>query len=927
MELANSMKSFNTLWNKPVIVLDDSMTFGNLRLSNSKHTCPNGFELPSSGLKTKENYLDSIIEDNTENYDVLNYYETFPASNQVSSIDWYRNEITSNKQRKCMFTSVRESSNDAHKKNNNNSEVSTSPPASDESFSTLVNNHKYNNNIKNPKAESFNSCRPLRVFNRNGKPLSDRKGRPLIDIMGQSLVIFDEHGRLVSDSRGNQIFNCLGESAVFSNTNLFVSPLEEEPEIPLLDIDKKHILFLYDSKGHPMTDYLGRPLVKASGSLMFGISQNEQINFERLKHNKLKNMYGKAPLENCVRHIQIFDGDLKSLTDENGKMFKSAKIFCNKNGMPVCDATGRPCLYKYGSRIMESPTLRRNATEQKGGDMENEENSGSNKPKLKPNSGFLNTATEDKFKRRKSDSGIVYKDGSSDSSFFETKFDGGKSQYTDFDQTSQKFSDNADKLCIEDKIEPQKEENISIDNNNDQPSENFPDTGIAEYQNTTSPRKQLKHNFTKCKHKFGTIYGSKEAVVLFDGSKRMKNHKSLMNTVAFKTLKGSRQKKICHSVWKRKPYKEMFKTNFMEYFKNAIHFAETMQNTNDMLYNDYGKPIKDMYGHFLYDKYGIPMTGANGVKLSDQARHALRLKLRNIPVIPINQINPLDKENIKKALTLNQSMDQFGQPNYDKCGRPLYDLFGKLIYDSYGRPLTDAFGRPLIDAIGQPMMDSKGNVLTSVSGISNSDELTDVFGRRLYDKKGRPLFDSYGRPRFDIFTNAIYDNCGRPATDGNGCTLYDFLNQPIKPFPEKPLYRNARVSLPKYIDQILTMPSMHILLKYSRTSLNDAFGGPLFDDFGRPMYNKIGKPVYDKYGRPLYNKDGKPLCDCYGRPLSEDICKSSNDTTLSVVDSLKLLKLTKESSKWMEIKRSEMQALKDTKSQVLGKFSLKSGRK
>lgn len=819
---------------------------------------------------------------------------------------------------------------------NNISNSTTKEIKSSESFLTSVAFNKQTNYFSSCK-DSYN-FKTLRLFNRNGKPLTDRMGRPLLGILGQPLVNIDDEGRLISDAKGNQVFNCLGESAIYSTTNLYIPPSDEEPGIPLLDIDRKHILFLYDNTGHPMTDSLGRPLLKASGNLMFGIGPTEHLNLNEYKHYSLKTIYSKAPLENFVRLVQIFDSSLKPLTDEYGKPLSSSKIICNKHGMPMCDSDGHSLFFKHATRVLTVPAknidnkskLVANLT-QHDSDLKSSKDS-FDKP-ISDSNKFISLKeyclAQSKIHTNKCENDKIFNDN-----YYENILNNNedfksptvKSPLEVPERSEHHFTDLAvNSSCNKKQIVYCNSKSVDInpttleDLNISRTDLNFPGatSNIIKQDYICAVSHSNKYiNFGKESVKHGEN-STGEAVVLFDGRKKINNKKSSSNVLAIKDIRNGR---IGHSFMKRKPYKNMFRTNFLQYFKNAVNMTNLKYTDDRPIFNDYGKPMKDFYGSLLYDKYGIPLTGADGIKLSEKSRQILRLKLRNIP---INKDKTIKGEALMNAFTYNKSCDQYGDPYYDKHGRPLYDLFGKLIYDIYGRPLTDAFNRPLIDAIGQPLMDSKGNVLTSDSKSSKTTTMVDVFGRHLYDKHGRALFDLYGRPRFDIYTNAVYDVCGRPATDGVGVKLYDFLNKAIQPYPEKPFYKNARAQLPKYIDRILTTPSLHLVLKYSHASLKDVFGGPLFDDFGKPLYNKIGKPLYDKYGRPLYDKDGRPLCDRYGRPLSEEIRQSPDDTTVSVVDSLKLLKLTKESSMWMEIKRSQTQALKQTESGVLGKTSLK----
>lgn len=820
---------------------------------------------------------------------------------------------------------------------NNISNGTTKEIKSSESFLTRVAFNKQTNYFSSCK-DSYN-FKTLRLFNRNGKPLTDRMGRPLLGILGQPLVNIDDEGRLISDAKGNQVFNCLGESAIYSTTNLYVPPSGEEPGIPLLDIDRKHILFLYDNTGHPMTDSLGRPLLKASGNLMFGIGPTKQLDLNEYKHYSLKTIYSKAPLENFVRLVQIFDSNLKPLTDEYGKPLSSSKIICNKHGMPMCDSDGNSLFFKHATRVMTVPEnkidFKSKQIEKLTQDSDLKSSKDSFDKPIYDSKKFISLKeyclAQSKINTINYENDKIFNDNDYENipnnrPNEDLKSPTVKSPLEVPERSEHQFTDSAVDTDYNKKqivycasnsvnINPTAVEDFRISCRDLNMSGVTSNVTKQDYNCTVShSTKYINFGNETVKHGENT---TGEAVVLFDGRKKINNKKSSSNVLAIKDIRNGR---IGHSFMKRKPYKNMFRTNFLQYFKNAVNMANLKYTDDRPIFNDYGKPMKDFYGSLLYDKYGIPLTGADGIKLSEKSRQILRLKLRNIP---INKDKTIKGEALMNAFTYNKSCDQYGDPYYDKHGRPLYDLFGKLIYDIYGRPLTDAFNRPLIDAIGQPLMDSKGNVLTSDSKNSKTTTMIDVFGRHLYDKRGRALFDMYGRPRFDIYTNAVYDVCGRPATDGVGVKLYDFLNKAIQPYPEKPFYKNARALLPKYIDRILTTPSLHLVLKYSHASLKDVFGGPLFDDFGKPLYNKIGKPLYDKYGRPLYDKDGRPLCDRYGRPLSEEIRQSPDDTTVSVVDSLKLLKLTKESSMWMEIKRSQTQALKQTESGVLGKTSLK----
>uniref|UniRef100_A0A1B6LHV4 Uncharacterized protein n=1 Tax=Graphocephala atropunctata TaxID=36148 RepID=A0A1B6LHV4_9HEMI len=940
------MKPSSRKWGaREVSVLDASLTFENFRFLNSKSISKSPNELQCKEIHRNFNF--TALESSTN---VQSFFLSKKSKNDFKCSDIESNFTSiSQVQEKCLdknlksvnclwqfeptnsksvFTNAKEAKYQSYDGNDSALSISTQEINSDESFLTMMTRTKRKFEFINPKDEFPDYSKALRLFNKNGKPLTDRMGRPLVDILGQPLVVLDNQGRIISDMRGNQVFNTLGESGIYSSTNLFLSPSEEEPGIPLLDIDKKHILFLYDNKGHPLTDCLGRPLVKASGSLMIGMDPREMINVDLYKENQLRSLYGKAPLENFVRRVQIFDSLLQPLTNEDGKVLIEAKIICNKSGMPMCDKNGRPLFFKYGARIItpqpESLDNKNKIQTKESHHKFSSQDEPQKSCELLKITTNLDTKKSLQVIGTKLHSKVVITED-------EINDDNNHSQNLGFKSTlftSNDVSTNETKSALGN-LNNANTLNPTVPSKNIWSNGENPNKVLQESLNA-EPNNIIIHNVTKIPSQWDQDSGidkrkdSSEAIVIFDASKKMDKHtKSSMNTTALNNIK-SRQ--MDHRVVKRKLNKNVYTTNFVQYFKNALNLTGSNQNSNNMSYNDYGTPMKDLYGNLLYDKFGIPLTGAQGRKLSEKARHTLRMKLRSIPVLPVNKKNVKDGKNKMQALACNESHDQFGNPYHDKYGRPVYDMHGNLIYDTFGRPLTDAYGRPLIDGIGQPLMDSQGNVLTAGINTSAKTTPTDLFGRHLYDKHGRSLFDSYGRPRFDIFTNAIYGSCGRPATDGNGNIFYDFLNKPIQPHPSKPLYKNVRTLLPNFIDQILAMPSLRRVLKYSWTSLTDAFGGPLFDDFGRPLYNKIGKPLYDKYGRLLYKKDGKPLCDCYGRPLSEEIQQSPDDQTLSVVDSLKLLKLTKESNEWMEVKRSQTQNVKPTDSGTLDKtFIMKVG--
>lgn len=635
--------------------------------------------------------------------------------------------------------------------------------------------------------------KPLRLFDKQGKPLTDRIGRPLLDIFGVPKVLIDSEGRPICDGYGDPVFNALGVSTVYADTNPTISPINEvESGIPLLDITKKHVVFLYDSKGNPLTDFVGRPLLKSSGSALFGMPSKKSEN-----QNYLKPLYGKSPIENVVRNIQIFDSDGNPLTDEEGVLlsdqYSCPKIVCNENGMPICDVHSKPLSFKYGKRI----SLHR---------------------------GNMTDTNENSLRK-------IVKHKNSDT-----------------------LSNLVEK--VNSIIEKTIEDNYSSRNNKQFPTNK---DNRVEIQSNICYRKQT--------------YKTKKSKLLFMNKYFNKGSKPLSDN------------------------------DFLHYYRKSIH-----SQISSSVYNEYGKPLRDHHNNFLYDKYGIPLTGENGVKLSCKARQILREKLKNVPI-------PNPKEfNVELKTTSESSFydkyDSFGRPAFDKWGRPLYDLYGKLIYDSYGRPLTDAYGRPLTDSIGQPLLDSDGHILTARSSQNGSNPfLYDIFGRPTHDRFGNILFDIYGRPKYDIYTNSIYDNIGRPVTDANGIVLKDSSGNNLCPFPNKPLYKDTKKMLSIHIDKLLSMPIMNKIIMWKQQNLVDAFGGPLFDDFGRPMYSKFGIPLFDKYGRPLYNKNGKPFCDIYGRPLSEEIRSEPPQDTLSVIDSLKLLKLSGDTSKWMETNEYQLRFL------------------
>ncbi|XP_054282271.1 uncharacterized protein LOC128999676 [Macrosteles quadrilineatus] len=757
---------------------------------------------------------------------------------------------------------------------------------------------------------------PLRLFSKSGKPLTDQKGRPLANIFGEKLVIFDDEGKVVSDLRGNQVFNCLGESAIYPSTNLNIPPSDNEPDIPLLDIGRGNILFLYDNTGHPLTDCFGRPLLYASGKPMIGMRAKDKVDISNHEGHSLKKIYSRKPLENLIRHVQIFNSTGKPLTDGCGRLLEDASIICNKNGMPMCTSNSQPLYFKYGNKIA--------LAKRKNINMDNiEEN-------VKLESEFLqlsdsradltSMAIEKSFdgigkdKDEQKVGKVKFADGFMSDRFVKYSNENDILGSVDFENPD---LSNDSKTTLLSTVENNVDKNLENKNETihitDTPkTENMADI-LEKQENQSKPllretsgsqkftteqnvivlppdaSENLPENKTEDKldHKTNLKKESTNTVFLFNATEKIKNTSSV-HVAHFEAIKEEQSR------FKSKSPKKMYSLNLFQFFKDSLSKTSEKQCMEPYQYNEYGKPLKDIHGNFLYDRHGIPLTGAHGRRLGDKARQTLRSKLRNVPKKKVN-IPSRDKF---LSLSHNESHDEFGEPVYDKYGRPLYDLAGMLIYDKFGRPLTDAYGRSLVDAIGQPLMDCEGRVLTSADESYSNTKLVDIFGRKIYDRRGRMLFDSFGRPKYDIFTNAIYDNCGRPTTDANGRILFDFLNKPIQPFSEKPLYKNVRSHLPKHIDTILAVPSVYRLLKYSQP-LKDAFGGPLFDDLGRPLYNKIGMPLFDRYGRPLYKSDGTPLCDCYGRPLSEDVRESDDDQTLSVVDCLKLLKVTDESSKWM----------------------------
>uniref|UniRef100_A0A1B6CDS2 Uncharacterized protein n=1 Tax=Clastoptera arizonana TaxID=38151 RepID=A0A1B6CDS2_9HEMI len=649
--------------------------------------------------------------------------------------------------------------------------------------------------------------KPLRVFDKRGKPLTNKFGRPLLDIFGKPKVMINMDGRPVCNEQGDPVFNALGDSTVYEDTDSTIPPIgDEEPGIPIKDITGQEILFLYDNAGNPLTDLFGRPLLTSSGSSIFG------INAKKSKINNIyKPLYGKNPIENIIRNIQIFDSNGNPLTDEEGVPLNkfSSDIICNDDGLPICDQYNKPLGFKYGKRL----NLQRK---------------------------IINEIHVNIHKTH---------------------------------ETMHKVENND---CIN-RCKLSSHESSIVNTNKKDASSLIEKRKILSKQNRNNIN--LKQMLFKEIHN-KKMYKTKESKHLYDRN-HLKNNK----------------------------HKSKSENDFLHHYKNSLQ-----NKVSSTIYNEYGKPLIDCSENLLYDNFGIPLTGENGVRLNEKTRQILREKLLNIPIL-----NPKDYDPDFKILsesTFFDDFDQFGRPNFDKWGRPLYDLYGKLIYDSFGRPLTDAFDRPLTDSIGQPFLDKDGRILTARIYLKKSF-MIDIFGRPTHDRQGNALFDVYGRPKYDIYTNSIYDDYGRPVSDANGIILKDAKGNSFEPFPNKPLYKNSHKLLSFHIDKLYSIPVLNKFLMWKYKNLVDPFGGPLFDDYGHPMYSKAGKPLFDKYGRPLYDKKGKPLCDSYGRPLSEEIRPNPPIDTLSVIDSLKLLRLTDDTLKWMEVNEQQLKLLSKNPEKII----------
>lgn len=105
--------------------------------------------------------------------------------------------------------------------------------------------------------------KPLRLFNTNGRPLTDNSGRPLKTICGESLIIFDEGGIPLSDWENNPVCDSLGK---FMDDADFNSETPWDSEIlRSFTMDTGDPKMFYDVEGMPLTSVSGTMLLNASG--------------------------------------------------------------------------------------------------------------------------------------------------------------------------------------------------------------------------------------------------------------------------------------------------------------------------------------------------------------------------------------------------------------------------------------------------------------------------------------------------------------------------------------------------------------------------------------------------------------------------------------------------------------------------------------
>ncbi|KAL1132726.1 hypothetical protein AAG570_010678 [Ranatra chinensis] len=686
-----------------------------------------------------------------------------------------------------------------------------------------------------------------RLYNAEGRPLTNHLGEVLTNARGSLLLKFDSEGYPIGDMNGEKCFDDLG-NAIGSRRFYPFGP-NGHYNLKTLNLKGKDLGVLFDATGLPVTDAHGNPLFNSKGKSMVKFSENN-IPINGIDGGILFEISG-LPLPQsldkplyCPRGcpVRLFDSDGHPLTDKFGYILKCVKgeyllkvdqinriVSDRKNG-PVFDAKRVP---KYLHLEFDCRRVPENETES--------QRKRCRSPKVLYNfKGFPLTDSSGKL--------LVDVTGKPLIEFECTK--NPEISNLVFDLEGSTYVRRVEVGCALNHL-------LFT-------GDGIPLTDTAGHilkSRTGSLLVELDSNGLPIKDALSRP--------LYDeNGKLLTNQSPVRSKIAAEGQFISIN--LNCNLYDHKDWPLTDEQGFLLYKSTGSPLIIVDNN---------GKPLSDYMGDPVYDENGVPVTAKAGCWV-DQHGRGLRL------------------------------YDPDGLPLTDVEGRELYDLSGNscIRADSIGRPAMDREFRPIRDALGSHITDPKFDASVSPQGPHRCIEVLDDRSRatRIFDKTGRPLTDCKGRCMFSSDGSPLIriSDSGRLA-DREGDTVYDADKMPLGCGPGKPIKYPCGKPMRLYDScawpltdkegfPLLTAGGRSMLLvdRLGRPA-SDLNGGDLYDGEGRksgedgfaPLISPWGdgftklclfglpEKIYDEKARPLTDSDGLLLMNAFGQELVSLGCR------------------------------------------------------
>lgn len=703
------------------------------------------------------------------------------------------------------------------------------------------------------------SGKPLNLFLLDGRPATDRKGVPLLNIAGNSLISFSVTTEILSyqDWKGYPLTDsqrrtqddknfCPTKTPVPVQTNFKCAyqvfaldglPLTDASGVPLVDIQGK-FLIIFNPKGHPVMDSEGNDVTDKCGRVIFS---NEKPFWSK----------EKVPL-------RVYDELGRPLTDEDGFPFTNilgGHLFCT-------DDNRAPTKTVKGYHVKDAE-----------GNMQWE-------------AGFDLTRTPRYYKINKA---IICKNSEHGIAFDVcghplTDMTGFPLFDLDGKPLVKKKKVWVDSIGIPATIIHKsvydRDEVTHLRNSNGTPVRLFDKRGYA----------LTDHQGVPLAHACGLIllkFNEKgEPVTDWNGDALFDDMGNPLGSKMFCPCKASNHNEF---VANHKGYGVQFfeATGMPLTNSNGVPLLNRYQEFM-AIFDSNGIPVRDVKGRDVYDVLGLPIVKSFIKPLLSPSGDPIRLYTKSGKPLTDRAGNVLKSINDEYLLKLNFIgqivSDSKGGPLYDSQGYPtnLIDKFlsTKSRVDLNCKLLLNLDGSPLCmyGISGEPLTDSRGGVLTDSNGLnlitsSATGIITEKNGQPAYDLDGYTAVKVAGRAVINKI--AVYDSYDRPLIGPSGFILklrsgrellkFDKAGFPVCTFDGKTIFdcKGHPVFTPS--SDISVVPDFAKLL---------VFGGKIqiFGCDECPLLDITGELLYTSRGIPLiqFDKDHRPRADCIGRPLYDE---------------------------------------------------------